>query len=857
MQAQAKQNLPTNLRQPTQPNAVLASGQSPVQDVMQMNLAPQATAVPFYPPGAPMQPLAGLASPSGPRQYQYPVSVNNFSGPRAYEMTSFAELRNLALSYEGIQLCEQVWFDIVSRLIPRVTFKPNIIPDGEDASAPKWREIAEPAEEWLERPDGVLELHEWLTASVRDLLELGQSAIWIARNNIGEILGVELVDAALIKPLLDERGRQPRAPFPAYQEWLYGVPAGDYLADDLFVMRETTRTDSIYPFSRVERIVMRVNQALRKEVLDLARYTQGSTPEGMIIPPESSTWTPEEVELYEQTFNGLLAGQEEKRVQAKVLPPGSTWQNARNDSPELDFDRFLLNITVGAFGLTMDEVAFTDTSNRSVGQSQQNVIYRRVIEPIANRYRMFFTRIIQEKFDKRLVVQWGGMEEREDQKMKAELLKLGVEAAAISPSYMAHEMGWKVQSETPPFVVTRNGIEMLEDVMALRKAQLDAKLAGLQFAVSAPIPEAMPTLPPEPPGGPATPPQKPGPAHEDEKPTPQPKANVVAKTPDAKPAAKTPAPLQRHQASPAAISEDYRRWYTVAMRAVKRHQRVPAFTSSVLPPEDYALLASDLARCKTPDEVRSAFQRAREREQMQVVEGTLSRSTGHTSICLMFPLPSDAAEALAVEGGEPAEDLHLTLCMLGKADGYSEDDLAGLQNVIQAFASSHAPLVGRISGLGRFNAPQGEPEPMIALADVPGLAAFRQELVEVLDEAGVALDMTHDYTPHCTLAYVAPDVPNPVQSVPALPLMLGSLVLAVGDEAQTFILGVPEAARAASPALARADTAPKPLGKLTETQLARLTPPQGVTQAKQTLSQQAQAIFQERARAAYASLRQS
>jgi len=61
--------------------------------------------------------------------------------------------------------------------------------------------------------------------------------------------------------------------------------AGDYTRDEMDYLRETARTESVYGISRVERILLRVNQALRKQNFDLTRFTDGATPLGLIQPP--------------------------------------------------------------------------------------------------------------------------------------------------------------------------------------------------------------------------------------------------------------------------------------------------------------------------------------------------------------------------------------------------------------------------------------------------------------------------------------------------------------------------------------------------------------------------------------------
>jgi hypothetical protein len=59
----------------------------------------------LFPPGQPLTPIAGLTPPDGaPRQWAYPVGYNIGQRPRATEQTSFDQLRNLAMLYDGIQI---------------------------------------------------------------------------------------------------------------------------------------------------------------------------------------------------------------------------------------------------------------------------------------------------------------------------------------------------------------------------------------------------------------------------------------------------------------------------------------------------------------------------------------------------------------------------------------------------------------------------------------------------------------------------------------------------------------------------------------------------------------------------------
>ncbi len=133
----------------------------------------------------------------------------------------------------------------------------------------------------------------------------------------------------------------------------------------------------------------------------------------------------------------MLAGNDAWRVRAKALPPGSNWLALAGDDPLVEFDRFLLNITVAAFGLTMDELGFTETSNRSVGESQQNVVYRRAVAPVVALASNFLTRKVRQWLDPRFTVSFGGIEAPEDFAARAETFARLIPLGVVSPAQAA------------------------------------------------------------------------------------------------------------------------------------------------------------------------------------------------------------------------------------------------------------------------------------------------------------------------------------------------------------------------------------------------------------------------------------
>lgn len=131
----------------------------------------------------------------------------------------------------------------------------------------------------------------------------------------------------------------------------------------------------------------------------------------------------------------------------------------------------------------------------------------------------------------------------------------------------------------------------------------------------------------------------------------------------------------------------------------------------------------------------------------------VSEETRQTGIMVTFDLAAEDAEALSIEGGEPPEDLHLTLAFLGTTIEAGKDDDLYRRSVERAVARAvrgHGDLSGAIAGFGVFTG--GEEPVLVALFDSPQLPALRESIVDALDKAGVEVKRNHGFTPHITLA---------------------------------------------------------------------------------------------------------
>lgn len=165
-----------------------------------------------------------------------------------------------------------------------------------------------------------------------------------------------------------------------------------------------------------------------------------------------------------------------------------------------------------------------------------------------------------------------------------------------------------------------------------------------------------------------------------------------------------------------------------------------------------------------------------------------AEAENHTGAMIaLFPSPS-MARRLIVPGGEPADQLHITLLYLGKA---SDLDPAQrmmiritLQQITKAWQQGY--LIGKIGGVTIFPETK-DGTAFCASVDVPNLTALREQIVTSLDHMGIRSPSEHGFTPHMTLKYITSNERKP-PSPPSLPLIFPDVSLVLGDSRENYAL---------------------------------------------------------------------
>jgi hypothetical protein len=203
---------------------------------------------------------------------------------------------------------------------------------------------------------------------IEDLCVVGATAVYFDLP-----VSVDTIDAATIRPLVDEQGYAPESDDdPAYEQWIRGIVVGTYSRNDLYY-------DGIYPVSYspyfkcpVEYLINCINSALRADDWNRKWLTDGNAPARLYGAPDD--WTPQQIRDFQEYLDAMLSGDSATRQKAKVVPGGfkDLGQN-RKDQDFQEFELWLLRRTCAIMGVTPASIGFAGEQYKVSQEGSQEV----------------------------------------------------------------------------------------------------------------------------------------------------------------------------------------------------------------------------------------------------------------------------------------------------------------------------------------------------------------------------------------------------------------------------------------------------------------------------------------------------
>jgi len=154
----------------------------------------------------------------------------------------------------------------------------------------------------------------------------------------------------------------------------------------------------------------------------------------------------------------------------------------------------------------------------------------------------------------------------------------------------------------------------------------------------------------------------------------------------------------------------------------------------------------------------------------------------HKGTFLGFKVPVDVAEELAVPGGEPPEDMHVTLFY---AKGLSAEQAEVVESSFREAWANHGTVTLSIVGVDVFPASKSSDwkRVLIGVVESDGLLELRRAWLGALAEQGIAPNSEHGFRPHVTLKYLE-DAELPPAIAPAVSFDVAEHVFEPGAAAR-------------------------------------------------------------------------
>ncbi len=311
----------------------------------------------MFSPGLPLTP----PNPQPVRALDFDVGINTVATPRSASAFGFAELRAFA-NVEIVRLAIETAKDQIEGLDWRI--KPRDARTAKPADAARIAEL----QAFFARPDGATPFATWLRALLEDLLVLDAPAVEKRRDRAGRLIGLDVVPGDTLKLLVDETGRRPKAPLPAFQQIIRGLVWADLTTDELIYAPRNPRPNHLYGFSPVEQIIVTLNTILRRQTAQLGYFTESNVPSGLLSVPAG--WGPDAIRTMQDAWDARLQGDTAGKSKVQWVPAETKYQPFKDSPLKDDFDEWLARIVCYAFSLPPGP--FIKQMNRATAQTDQD-----------------------------------------------------------------------------------------------------------------------------------------------------------------------------------------------------------------------------------------------------------------------------------------------------------------------------------------------------------------------------------------------------------------------------------------------------------------------------------------------------
>jgi hypothetical protein len=336
--------------------------------------------------------------------------------------------------------------------------------------------------QFFRRPDGKRSYSSWSRLLLDDLFVIDAPCLYVGhRDRGGRPLRIDVIDGATIKPLIDDEGRIPDYPNPAYQQFTKGLPMLNFTERDLIYapMRPTPELP-IWGYSPVEHIYLEVQEAIKKTLYQLNFWTEGTLPEMIMSVPKD--WTAKQIVAFQAVFDAQLAGNLKEKSRVRFVPEGMKPYDVKNASGEsMHNARDDALIRLVCFAFSIPPTPFLSTMNRATAQSSADESEQEGLLPLKMWWSdEIMNRIIWEEFGYDDIEHAWQPTIEVDQLRRAQIYQIYVKSAIMTPNEIRADLGMLPQAGGDTLLVyTNNGAMTIEDAVRAGVAQADQMEANV------------------------------------------------------------------------------------------------------------------------------------------------------------------------------------------------------------------------------------------------------------------------------------------------------------------------------------------------------------------------------------------
>lgn len=441
-------------------------------------------------PGRPLNPYQGYSG--RPRAMDYPVGVNiGVRGRSSWGRASFDTLRGIIDAYDVARMCINHKIDELRSMEPMFLPADGVKGDLDDA--------INAARVALSFPDRELPFDSWLSKWMESCLRYDAGTLYRRRDRAGRIIGLEALDGSTITPYIDEFGRRPRPPEPAFGQIILGQIREWYTSDDVIYTPFRPQSDSPYGLAPIESILLTANTDIRFQWWFLQTFTEGSIPAAYgEAPPDTSS--PDQVAEFQDYWDAVIEGDQAQQHKVKWVPAGAKIQPIRDNKFDSVFPEYLMARTCAAYGVVPQDLGMVKDVNRATGETQTDIQFRVNTLPWVNFVQGHLTRYVQYDLGLPVKISLDTGRDKADRLEEAKAMQLYVDMGALSPDEVRSEVhGLHIDNQrpTPRFFASRLGpipLLSIEGIAGLTDGETYGPARG-QEAVDKPFAPAIGVLP--------------------------------------------------------------------------------------------------------------------------------------------------------------------------------------------------------------------------------------------------------------------------------------------------------------------------------------------------------------------------